>query len=250
MTDLHIRTVDGKTDERLLSLWLAAFPSDSADYVRGFLRHLPDNAITLVGECDGKPVAMLFLLASEACFRGVRYPVRYLYAGCTHSDYRGRGYYRELMNAAADIVSERKENAIFLHPADDKLTQTYQRLGYKAGIGASNSQKCATTPCRTIDAYLKQRADVIQKCSKDVVFWNVGESTLRYFVQDAVDRNAQMFIEDNATALLVDNHIIESITSHSTTVVDDRFCLWLPMDNTPLVSLMEQHGGQTGIIGD
>ena len=65
---------------------------------------------------------MLFLLPGNAVFRGRSYSVRYLYAGCTHPEFRGHGYYRQLMVAAAQKVEEMGEHAIFLHPADDVLT--------------------------------------------------------------------------------------------------------------------------------
>ncbi len=251
MSDLIIRAVDGKTDERLVSLWLAAFSSDPFDYVESFLSHLPEDAITLIGECDGKPVTMLFLLASAARFRGINYPVRYLYAGCTHPDYRGRGYYRELMSAAADKVAELNENAIYLHPADDILTATYLRLGYKTGICSSKPQDGVVSQslCPFVDTYLRYRVGVIDELSTQTVFWNTNELTTRFFVTDAVSRQAKMYVDDSGVALTHGKAILESLDSQNVKG-EDKFCLWLPINDTPLIQLMDEYGGLTGLVGE
>ena len=251
MSKFVIRTLDGKADNRLTSLWLASFPNDPIDYVEGFLAHLPQDTVTMVGECNGEPATMLFLLPAKARFRGELYPVRYLYAGCTHPDYRGRGYYRELMSAAAVKVAELNENAIYLHPADDMLTATYQRLGYKVGIGSCQSQKDTEwqSVFSSVDEYVHLRRHLIKQLSQKSVFWDANEQTTRFIIADAVSRNAQMFRDNKGVALMHNNKIIESL-SLAEQKSNDAFCLWLPISSSPLTDLMNEFGGSTGLVGD
>lgn len=251
MSKFVTRIADGKADKRLTSLWLTSFPNDSIDYVEGFLAHLPQDTVTMVGECNGEPATMLFLLPAKARFRGELYPVRYLYAGCTHPDYRGRGYYRELMSAAAVKVAELNENAIYLHPADDMLTATYQRLGYKAGICGCQLQKSAEwqSVSSSVDEYVHHRENLINQLSRKSVFWDTNEQTVRFFIADAVSGNAQMFRDDNGVALMHDDKIIESL-SLAGLKSNDAFCLWLPINSSSLADLMNEFGGNTGLVGE
>ncbi len=251
MSDLIIRVIEEKHAERLTSLWQVAFPSDPLDYIESFFAHLPQRTLTLAGERDGELVTMLFLLPAKARFREKAYPVRYLYAGCTHPRYRGRGYYRELMTAAARAVSTMGEHAIYLHPADDVLTATYQRLGYRVGIVGdklSHANK-AMTVCHTTDDYMQKRDELIDCISRDAVFWNAAEDTTRFFVTDAVNRGARMSADDGCIELAINGAIIESV-KHNYTNKNKDYCLWLPIGDTPLTALMAEYDGVTGLVGD
>ncbi len=251
MSDLIIRVIEKNHAEQLTLLWQSAFPSDPPDYIVSFFAHLPTNSVTLAGECDGKLVTMLFLLPAEARFRKNAYPVRYLYAGCTHPRYRGRGYYRELMAAAAQIVSAMGEHAIYLHPADDMLTATYQRLGYRVGIfGGERSQPDETMPaCQAVDEYMRKRDKLIDRISQDAVFWNTAKDTTRFFVSDAVSRGARMSADVGSVELTISGAVIESVNGDCSCKGED-YCLWLPIGDTPLTALMTKYDGVTGLVGD
>ncbi len=251
MSDLIIRCIHNNHVEQLKELWYSAFPSDPIDFIDGFFAHLPQKSVTMVGEIDEKAVTMLFLLPAEAQFRGKSYPVRYLYAGCTHPQYRGRGYYRELMAAAAQTVAAMGENAIYLHPADNKLTETYQRLGYRAGIfGSDHVQAENELPeYQTVDEYMKMRGKLIDRYSENTVVWDTAEDVTRFFVTDAVARGATMNGNEDRVALLLGDTVIESLDGVSFGENKD-YCLWLPIDDTPLSALMEEYKGFTGLVGD
>lgn len=251
MSDLHIRRIEANHAELLTELWCAAFPSDPIDYIEGFFANLPKNTVALAGEYDGELVTMLFLLPAEARFRGNVYLVRYLYAGCTHPRYRGCGYYRELMTAAAQTVSAMGENAIYLHPADDALTATYQRLGYRAGIvGGEHSRPNKIMPiCQTVVDYIQKRDELITCISQNAVFWNTENDVTRLFVSDAVSRGARMRADDGCIELTINDAIIESLES-TYSYKNNEYCLWLPIGDTPLTALMAEYDGVTGLVGD
>lgn len=251
MSDLHIRRIEANHTELLTELWRSAFPGDPSEFIESFFLHLPKNSVTLAGECDGELVTMLFLLPAEARFRGKAYPVRYLYAGCTHPRYRGRGYYRELMAVAAQAVSALDEQAIYLHPADDMLTVTYQRLGYRVGIfGGEHSHANKTSlACEAVDDYMQKRDKLINFISQNTVFWNTAEEVTRFFVADAVARGVRMSVDEDCVELALNNTVIESVTSDYSHKNKD-YCLWLPIGDTPLTALMADYDGVTGLVGD
>lgn len=251
MSDLTIRCIEDNRAERLTELWRAAFPSDPVDYIDGFFAHLSQDTVTMVGEIDEKAVTMLFLLPAEARFRGKSYPVRYLYAGCTHPQYRGRGYYRELMSAAAQTVAAMGENAIYLHPADEKLTATYQRLGYRAGIFGGDHFRAENKPSvyQTVNEYMMRRSKIIERLSENTVIWSANEDVTRFFVADAVARGATMLGDNERAALVLKDNAIESLSADGSRR-DNMYCLWLPIGDTPISALMEKFEAFTGLVGD
>ena len=131
---LQIKTVLNSDVQRLIDLWLSCFTDDEADYPREFLQFVDLSTDACVGFVNGKPVTMLFLLPATARSGKITQCVRYLYAGCTHPDYRRRGYYEELLAYAVAKVKEWGEEAIYLYPAEKSLFAYYERLGYRAGI--------------------------------------------------------------------------------------------------------------------
>lgn len=250
MSDLHIHRIESNHAVLLTKLWRAAFPSDPINFIEGFFANLPHNAVTLVGENDGGIVTMLFLLPANALFRGISYPVRYLYAGCTHPQYRGHGYYRELMNAAEKTVAAMGESAIYLHPADERLTDTYKRLGYRSGIFGSRARAdLPMSVCASVDVYMQKRNEVIDCISQDAVFWNVSDGIAHFFVADAYARGAKMMCTDNDVALSFKETAIETIGIDARRENADH-CLWLPVGDSPLLALMQEFDGVTGLVGD
>ncbi len=131
---LQIKAASNKDIHALIDLWMCCFTEDEEDYPRDFLGLVDLPTQACVGFSDGKPVTMLFLLPATArCGKECR-RVRYLYAGCTHPDYRRRGYYEELMAHALLRVNQWGEEAIYLYPAKRSLVTYYERLGYRGGI--------------------------------------------------------------------------------------------------------------------
>ncbi len=252
MADLHIRSYSPCEYTRLASLWHACFPTDSVDYATAFLSRVPSETVALVGESDGEAVTMLLLLPASAQFRDETYTVRYLYAGCTHPAARGRGYYRRLMAVAEQLVRERGEAAIYLHPADAALTETYRRLGYLDGIcrGVSTDGVRRLVPCADIDSYKAARIAAIESAKQRCVVWDMAPLVLEIFLQDAVADGAALW-RGESTVVIQDGERMYDGISPSTARDDTTFCLWLPTGNiTELFQYMQKYGGLTGMVGD
>ena len=251
MSDLLIHRAEMDRPEEMASLWCAAFPGDPQEYVLDFLTDLPRETVALIGEHNDRIVTMLFLLPARARFRDATYPVRYLYAGCTHPQYRGRGYYQQLMTAAARTVEAMGENGIYLHPADAALTTTYKRMGYRSGIfgGSPAVWPRDLCVCDTIDDYLQQREQISKRLADHTVIWETADSITRRFVSDAVSAGARMAADTDCIQLTLNDNVLEAlcVDGHYT---NNDYCLWLPINNTPLAALMTAYSGFTGLVGD
>lgn len=155
------------------------------------------------------------------------------------------------MHAASRVVEEMGEFAIFLHPADDALTSTYKRMGYRSGICGSprNLEDSRAMACDDIDNYMRQRALIGRGIAEKTLFWEMSDDVTRRFITDAVAGGAEMATGDGFVQLKYENRIIESLCRDAVCENDD-FCLWIPIGETPLITLMENYKGFTGLVGD
>ncbi len=251
MPELTIRRVDLTQSEELIPLWMAGFPTDSKEFIVRFLRNLPLNTVILSGEMDGNMVTMLFLLPATATFRGETFSVRYLYAGCTHPQYRGRGFYRELLSAAAQTVQKLGEAAIYLHPADEALVQSYRRFGYRSGIvgGIDVGSNHELLLIDSTDEYMVKRQQCIEQLSQHTVFWDVTQNTVQFYLQDALSHGATLRGDKTSIKCAYRNNVIECL-GEGRVQGNEAYCLWLPIGNSPLESLMDEYYGATGMVGD
>ena len=247
MHELSIRKANKAEIRQLGALWKACFPSDSSDYINAFLTALPQESVALVGWVGDEAATMLFLLPATAEFRADSYAVRYLYAGCTHPQHRGNGYYRELMQAAARLVESMGEHAIYLHPADETLDKTYRRLGYQDGIFGvryETPQNVYKVPfCRT--DYFRKRKQLLTDFKRNIVVWDPSEAVVSLFLSEA----DAMVINDHHMLATTHEAVTEWITADHYNKNKD-FCLWLPVKRSPLQEYMAQYNGFSGIIGD
>lgn len=128
---------------QLKTLWLRCFPEDTPADVDAFFQTvwpLADCLIALSPEAPERPASMAFLLPAEVCFSGQRLPVRYLYAGCTAPEFRGRGLYTALLDAAKTYTAAHGAYALYLHPATPELEPLYRRAGYRPEIRRANDK--------------------------------------------------------------------------------------------------------------
>ncbi len=251
MDELTIRQYTQSEFVHLVDLWHACFPSDTEAYAMRFMSHLPHNTVALVGEVKQQAVTMLLLLPAYAKFRKENYPVRYLYAGCTHPMARGRGYYRQLMVAAEQNVRILGETAIYLHPASDALVKTYQRLGYKQGIAGITEAKPLTgwMRCADIGQYTEARKAVIAKIAQQTVVWDIQSSVVDFFLQDAIVNGGQLCYDALSVAVRDNSRWFDVFSTHMKHT-ENAYCLWLPTDDSALSQRMFDYGGFTGMVGD
>lgn len=246
MCEFTIHQIRKSQFDTLIPLWTSCFPGDSNDYVADLLSSLPSESIALIGKEGETAVTMLMLLPAHVTFCNTTLPVRYLYAGCTHPNQRGKGYYRQLMRAAESEVREMGEYAIYLHPADETLVDTYCRMGYQAGIYGGKS----TMHNQQISAEYKQkRYELLKKLSENTVVWDLNETIIDYFIGDAQKNGAVTKITDTTVTLTVENTVIEHIATHITSE-NNTYCLWIPTQKSPLTKWMTSHNGYTGLVGE
>ena len=115
----------------IVILWNEAF-GDSEDDIKFFLdsRYIPEN--TVVFECDGRIVSVLFLLDGMMHINGCDYSSYYLYAACTLKDYRGKGIMSDMLGFAKSLSISRNKQFIILKPGEKSLYGYYEKYGYKS----------------------------------------------------------------------------------------------------------------------
>jgi GNAT superfamily N-acetyltransferase len=115
--------------EEMALLWHICF-GDSMNYIRNFFSRRFDPSGAMIYLANRKVVSMLFMLPAVVRMNGGHEPAQYIYAVCTHPDYRKRGIMRALMEAAWDQALKRGERFSVLLPASDELYLYYGDMGY------------------------------------------------------------------------------------------------------------------------
>ncbi len=122
-------TADEKMVPKLKELWKICF-GDSDEYINNFFENAYAPGRTLVSMCEGEVAGAAYLFPCEIGGRRASY----LYAGGVFPHFRRRGIYEEMMHSWADWCRER-EIIPFLKPADDKLWDYYEKIGFSEFLG-------------------------------------------------------------------------------------------------------------------
>ncbi len=116
----------------LTDLWCRCFGDTESD-VREFWK-IFDNITVFIAR-DKIPVSMLCALPvtyfdGEGCAQRASY----LYAVCTHAEYRGRGLCQELTAFAEKALAKQGSQLACLVPASEQLFDFYRKLGYQTAF--------------------------------------------------------------------------------------------------------------------
>ena len=194
--------------EKIKELWKIAF-GDEDDYIEFFLdnRAKAENTLILTDEINGeeKLASVLFLLDCETRIEEKLYKTAYLYAACTHPDYRNKGCMGTLLNAAQRQCSQKGFDFISLVPAEDSLFNYYSRFNYidafkerVFNLKRSDAEALALKNCEICDFdendMLTIRASMLK--NNDALIWD--KAALKY----AIDENA--IGENEALAVMQD----------------------------------------------
>lgn len=125
----------------LKALWSLSFPEDSDADRDAFFAAVGIDAC-FVEECDGAIASMVFGLPVTDGER----EFQYIYAACTHPDFRGRGVFSALLRQVLDAAKARGCAASFLHPAEPSLTAFYARFGYVPAVFVTRERGEANCP--------------------------------------------------------------------------------------------------------
>ncbi len=125
---IKIYNAENLNREDVIDLWVKCF-GDTREYVEFFLDNCP-GYVCVEYLVEDKLVSQLFLLegelASEKC--------KYLYAACTHKDFRRQGIMEELIEFTKKYCADEKYSAIFLVPASENLYTYYSKFGFVASF--------------------------------------------------------------------------------------------------------------------
>ncbi len=111
-------------------LYITCFPEDSPADAKHLFTSVFSKATLVAEQQSNRPIAMLYLMDCELVDGENRYPVYYLYAACTHPDYRKQGWMRHLLERAKETARQNDKKAIFLKPAQPSLFHFYQKSNF------------------------------------------------------------------------------------------------------------------------
>lgn len=119
--------------EKLKKLWRTAF-DDGEDSLDSFFKNTVSPERVLAVFRGDTPVSALYMLESEIVFRGKTYRSYYIYAVCTHPDFRKKGLMKSLFNRLFEIAEERGIDYLFLVPEEKYLFEVYKKQGFETGF--------------------------------------------------------------------------------------------------------------------
>lgn len=123
----------------LKSLWHTCF-SDPYPYIDFFFDHMyrPDHTVVWVEE--GHAQSMLFLLDCSLQTNTATYDGAYIYAACTHPDFRSKGYMAALLTGAHTLCEAYGLQFTALVPASEPLFGYYHQFGYETAFYCTQQQ--------------------------------------------------------------------------------------------------------------
>lgn len=235
----------------LKQLWMACFPEDRPDDIDRFYGELFSSMVCLIGTVDDRPVTMLHLLPAGAFVRGVSFPVRYLYAGCTHPAHRHHGYYVALLCYAKKHVEEIGECGIYLHPATAQLIPLYEKAGYTNAIVSAVPQMLDGNEIPlTLSAEdcAKRRQELILELDSNYVYFEPDAPVSAIFIEGMMREGVSLYSRNSHLMLVKSGKIIDSTPCDGMTYGS---AMWLPTLEAPLLArAMSTYGGYTALLGE
>jgi GNAT superfamily N-acetyltransferase len=131
-----------KNLESLKELYLLSFTEDREEDADFLFENVFSKAQLISLEESGKTVSMLFLMDCVLSTKTEEIPYYYLYAACTHPDYRGKGLMGKLLAKAKDFAKENGMGGIILKPAKPSLFEFYNNYGFKNFCKYSKTNLC------------------------------------------------------------------------------------------------------------
>ena len=239
----------------MTALWQMCFPEDNKAFVERFFAKFPAEYGFVA--CKAELLAMLFLLPAVVKYRNETYPVRYLYAGCTHPAHRQQGIYKQLLSFAAEQASAMGADSIYLHPATDSLVRYYEKCGYRTGIGEWIANGgCGDAVNLSAEEYLQKRALLLPS---DIPVWQLEEDGIRFFLQEMLadgwkavggDAFCGLLSQDGSSGYDCHGIAYGNMAAGSSGTVFRNTAMWLPIGESPLSAIMENQRGYTAFLGD
>ena len=159
-------------------LYLLCFTEEDAELL--FKNVLSKAKMIFENNETGQPIAMLFLMDASIVENKKSSDYYYLYAACTHPDYRGRGIMARLLEKAKETAVRDNKLGVFLKPANPPLFKFYAKSSFlpyfkvckinmpkKDYIKAYPPKPCGDTA--TMDEWYYTRKDFLSKLNSTYV---------------------------------------------------------------------------------
>lgn len=191
--------------KNLKALWRTAF-DDTEESLDFFFENTVSPKRVLAVFNDNKPVSALYMLESEIIKDKKTYSAYYIYAVCTHPDFRGKGLMKKLFEELFKVAESRGIEYLFLVPEEEYLFNIYHKLGFENGFSYSEKEfhkrnfkniKSIKTEKLTYSKYRK----CIEENPANVSFAVLKESTFNSFFNSVSGEVIAAFIEDEGYAL-------------------------------------------------
>ena len=191
--------------ENLKALWKTSF-DDAEESLASFFKKTVSTERVLAVFNAGNPVSALYMLESEIVKDKKTYSAYYIYAVCTHPDFRGKGLMKSLFEELFKVAKSRNIDYLFLVPEEDYLFRVYEKLGFKNGFSYSkktlsrktlNDIENIKTQKFTYEYYRK----CIEKNPKEVPFAILKETTFNSFFNSISGEVKTVFVEGEGYAL-------------------------------------------------
>ncbi len=177
----EIRKAEMNMERELKTLWSLLYPEDSAEYIELFFRNrfVPEETAVVT---DGDRICgVMYLLP---CMLTGGRKAFYAYAGGVHPEYRGRGYFRLLVEMLVREC-EARNTTLFLVPGEN-LWDFYRSAGFRRGFWRktlvfepkSCGEEIVILPCTA-----KEYAAMRMKCPEETPLWDM--SALEYAAKEA-----------------------------------------------------------------
>ncbi len=192
----------------LKKLWQLCF-GDEDEYVNFFFskRFIPEN--TFVYRIGGRIVSQLFLLEGAFKVNNAVYPSYYLYAACTHPEFRCKGIMKELLLFVESEAKNRGIDFICLVPAENSLFGYYARFSYKPVFSKKVFNVKSSDFSSEYNYILKDNVNYNTALfrnsyltNKDCFLWD--DKSLKYAFKENEFSDGILFVNDYGYALLRD----------------------------------------------
>lgn len=130
---------DAQAVPELIKIWETCF-GDSRAYIQMFLTHNFHRIKTVIRTQDGQAVSVAYLLPLTYEKKGQE-PVKswYLYAAATLPEYRGRGYFAEILV----FIRKNIQEPVILVPAEASLVGYYEKQGFHRWLEQVSHERTA-----------------------------------------------------------------------------------------------------------
>ncbi len=191
--------------ENLKALWKTAF-DDSEESLDFFFENTVSHDRVLA-IFDGEiPVSALYMLESEIIISNKAYSAYYIYAVCTHPDYRGKGLMKSLFGELFKVAKDRKIDYLFLVPEEEYLFEIYKKLGFEIGFSyspkeVSKSSFSNVEEIKTESLTYREYRKIVSENNKNVPVAVLKESTFKSFFHSVSGEVKTFFVKNEGYAL-------------------------------------------------